>query len=118
MLPLNLSDTAATGQDGFSLKFIAAIAGRQCCIQDGSGRGLSRTKTKRTLVCKCFEEKKNIKQSQLSRLQKKAYARAEEVRAETKVQQEIAANANIECDKATRMLKRPEMKQRMPNHWP
>ena len=96
MLPLNLSDTAATGQDGLSLKFIAAIAGRQCCIQDGSGRGLSRTKTERTLVCKCFEEK-NIKQSQLSRLQKKANARAEEVRAETKVQQEIAENAKIEC---------------------
>ena len=40
MLPLNLSDTAATSQDGSSLEFIAAIAGRQCYIQDASGRGL------------------------------------------------------------------------------
>ena len=39
-LPLNLSDTAATSQDGPSLEFIAAIAGRQCYIQDASGRGL------------------------------------------------------------------------------
>ena len=40
MLLLNLSDTAATSQDGSSLEFIAAIAGRQCYIQDASGRGL------------------------------------------------------------------------------
>ena len=40
MLPLNLSDTAATSQDGSSLEFIAAIVGRQCYIQDASGRGL------------------------------------------------------------------------------
>ena len=37
---LNLSDTAATTQDGWSLEFIAAIAGRQCYNQDASGRGL------------------------------------------------------------------------------
>ena len=40
MLLLNLSDTAATSWDGPSLEFIAAIAGRQCNIQDASGRGL------------------------------------------------------------------------------
>ena len=40
VLPLNLSDTVVTSQDGSSLKFIAAIAGRQCDIQDASGRGL------------------------------------------------------------------------------
>ena len=40
MLPLNFSDAAATSQDGTSLEFIAAIAGRQCYIQDASGRGL------------------------------------------------------------------------------
>ena len=40
MLPLNLSDTAATSQDGSSLEFIAPIAGRQYYIQDASGRGL------------------------------------------------------------------------------
>ena len=40
MLPLNLSDTAATSQDGSSLEFIAAIVGKQCYIQDASGRGL------------------------------------------------------------------------------
>ena len=40
MLPLNLSDTAATSKDGSSLEFIATIAGRQCYIQDASGRGL------------------------------------------------------------------------------
>ena len=40
MLPLNLSDTAATSQDGSSIEIIAAIAGRQCYIQDASGRGL------------------------------------------------------------------------------
>ena len=43
MLPLNLSDTAATSQDGSSLEFIAAIANRQCYIQDASGRGLCTT---------------------------------------------------------------------------
>ena len=32
VLPLNLSDTAATIQDGSSLKYIAAIEGRQCYI--------------------------------------------------------------------------------------
>ena len=32
MLPLTLSDTAATSQDGSSLEFIAPIAGRQCYI--------------------------------------------------------------------------------------
>ena len=40
LLPLTLSDTAATSQDGSSLEFIAAIAARQCYIQDASGRGL------------------------------------------------------------------------------
>ena len=40
VLPLNRSDTAATRQDGSSLEFIAAIASRQCNIQDASGRGL------------------------------------------------------------------------------
>ena len=40
MLPLNLSDTALTSQDGSSLEFIAAIAVRQCYIQDASGRGM------------------------------------------------------------------------------
>ena len=40
MLPLNLSDTAATSQDGSALEFIAAIVGRQSYIQDASGRGL------------------------------------------------------------------------------
>ena len=42
LLP-NLSDTAATIQDGSSLEFIAAIAGRQCYIQDASCRGLWQT---------------------------------------------------------------------------
>ena len=40
MLLLILSDTAATSQDGSSLEFIAAIAGRLCFIQDASSRGL------------------------------------------------------------------------------
>ena len=40
MLLLNLLYTAATSQDGSSLEFIAASAGRQCYIQDASGRGL------------------------------------------------------------------------------
>ena len=40
MLTLNLSDAAATSQDGLSLEFISAIAGRQCYVQDASGRGL------------------------------------------------------------------------------
>ena len=40
VLHLNLSDTAATSQDGPSLEFIAAIASRQCYIQDASGREL------------------------------------------------------------------------------
>ena len=40
MLILNLSDIAATSQDGSSLEFIAAIAGRQFLIQYASDRGL------------------------------------------------------------------------------
>ena len=32
VLPLNLSDTALTSQDGSSLELIALIAGRQCYI--------------------------------------------------------------------------------------
>ena len=40
MLPLNLSDTAATHQDGSSLEIIVTIEGRQRYIQDASGRGL------------------------------------------------------------------------------
>ena len=32
VLPLNLSDTAATSQDGSSLEVIASIVGRQCYI--------------------------------------------------------------------------------------
>ena len=39
-MPLNLSDTASTSQDGSSPEFVAAIAVRQCYIQDVSGRGL------------------------------------------------------------------------------
>ena len=42
VLPLNVSDTAATSQDSSSLEFIAVIAGRQCYIQDACGRGLCR----------------------------------------------------------------------------
>ena len=37
---ITFSDTAATSQDGQSLDFITAIAGRQCYIKDASGRGL------------------------------------------------------------------------------
>ena len=40
VLPPNVSDTAATIQDGTSLEFSAAITGRKCYIQDASGRGL------------------------------------------------------------------------------
>ena len=40
VLPPNLSDNAATSQDGSSLEFKTAIAGRQCYIQDASCRGL------------------------------------------------------------------------------
>ena len=36
----SLPDTAATSQDGSSLEFNKAIAGRQCYIQDASSRGL------------------------------------------------------------------------------
>ena len=38
MLPLNLSGSAATSQDGSSLEIIAAIVGRQCYIQDATGK--------------------------------------------------------------------------------
>ena len=40
VLPLILSDTAATSQDDSLLELIAAIAVRECYIQDASGRGL------------------------------------------------------------------------------
>ena len=46
--------------------------------------------------------KDNVKQYQLSRLQKRANTRTEEAGAKTKVQQDIAANASIEYYKATR----------------
>ena len=36
----NLTDTAGCSQDGSSLEFITAIAGRQCHIKDSSGKGL------------------------------------------------------------------------------
>ena len=40
MLPINVSDNAATSQDDSSLEFVPAIPGRQCYIQNASGRGL------------------------------------------------------------------------------
>ena len=39
-MSLNLSDIAATSQEGSCLEFIAAIASRQCDIQNASSRGL------------------------------------------------------------------------------
>ena len=54
VLPLNLSDTAATSQDGSSLEFIAAIAGRQCYIQDASGRKLCSSEPKKNIKQVCF----------------------------------------------------------------
>ena len=50
MLLLNLSDTVPTSQDGSSLEFIAAIAGRQCFIQNASGRGLCCLRTQQFLI--------------------------------------------------------------------
>ena len=37
---ITFSDTGATSQDGSSLDFITAIAGRQFYIKDACGRGL------------------------------------------------------------------------------
>ena len=39
-LPIHVSDTAVTSQDGSSLEFVAATEGRECNIQDARGRGL------------------------------------------------------------------------------
>ena len=50
VLPLNLSDTVATSQDGSSLEFIAAIAGRHCYIQDASGWGLGPRKSQKVEI--------------------------------------------------------------------
>ena len=57
MLPLILSDTAATSQDGSFLEFIVVIAGRQCYIQDASGGGLwypHRSRDSVSPVCRIF----------------------------------------------------------------
>ena len=60
--------------------------------------------------------KKNINTPQFSRLERRAETRAEEAKAETKKQKNIAANENIEAEKAptdTKMLhlrpKRPKI---------
>ena len=37
MLPIQVQTMHATSQDGLSLKFVTAIAGRECNIQDASG---------------------------------------------------------------------------------
>ena len=39
-LPIHISETAVTSQDGSSLEFVAATAGRECNIQDARGGGL------------------------------------------------------------------------------
>ena len=39
-LPIYVSDTDANSQDGSSLEFVAAVAARECNIQDARGRGL------------------------------------------------------------------------------
>ena len=52
VLPLNLLDTAAISQDGSALEFIAAIAGRQCHIQEASGRELCNSRTLKTVLLK------------------------------------------------------------------
>ena len=44
--------------------------------------------------------KKNINTPQFARLERRAETRAEEAKVETKKQQNIAANANIEAEKA------------------
>ena len=62
VLPLNLSDTAATSQDGSSLEIIAAIAGRQCHIQDESGTrlwGLPEVDLRAQQEIGLFEKKKS-----------------------------------------------------------
>ena len=40
MLPIHVSDTDATSQDGSSLKFVSATAGSESYIQDARCRGL------------------------------------------------------------------------------
>ena len=40
MLPIQVSDTAATGQDGLFLELVAATSVRECNIQDARGGGL------------------------------------------------------------------------------
>ena len=39
-LPIQVSETALNSEDGSSLEFVAATAGRECNIQDARGRGL------------------------------------------------------------------------------
>ena len=39
-LPIHISETAIASQDGSTLEFVAATAGRECNIQDARGRGL------------------------------------------------------------------------------
>ena len=40
MLPIPFQKLYATSQDGSSLEFVAATAGKECNIQDAMGRGL------------------------------------------------------------------------------
>ena len=60
--------------------------------------------------------KKSITKSQVNRLQKRANARAEEVIAETKVQQEIAENAKTELKKLPRILRRQHLRLKKPKN--
>ena len=48
MLPLNLSDTATTSQDGSSLEFLAPVVGRQWLYL---GRKWQRAVIKSLMVC-------------------------------------------------------------------
>ena len=40
MLPIHVSDTDATSQDGSSLELVSATTRRECYIQDARSRGL------------------------------------------------------------------------------
>ena len=58
--------------------------------------------------------KKNITTPQFARLERRAETRAEEAKVETKKQQNIAANGNMEAKKHALLMKKPHLRPKKP----
>ena len=49
-LPIHVLDTAASSQDGLSLKFVVAAAAKECNIQEARGGGLCKISHAKTIM--------------------------------------------------------------------